>query len=426
MNMTQKKPRNISRRGFVVGATATAATAAAVSLGACSSSSDDTEIIDGVKEQFPDAQVEYLDVDFSQVRPHTEMANENSADYLAEVNSFELPLGSLVYQCSDSKALALAPGASSKVLTRLLLVDLNTADSVPILGQALGSSEDYVIYDARASDAAVVWVECNMVHGLWRVYAASLIGEITDDELLSRAQLLEEGEEDYSPPQLAVSNSKVYWTVMPDPNGTASSEDSFLKAAELGLQSEGAEPEVKTVYTSHGRMITNPTVSGDLLTIVPRVDTGAVYYQLTTLDIESDAVQHIAILPPSLRVVNASWLGEGFSFGIEGNYDYANGLSLFGTYEQLGDGDFLYVNKAPVSAAVRMGSLTFVKSTKNVLGISTSGNSVVIVDTPQDCVDYGDILAGEGTENRLVLYTTVTAKTGQETGTCRVRVFDLL
>ncbi|MDR1089354.1 MAG: hypothetical protein LBL23_08835 [Coriobacteriales bacterium] len=414
----------VSRRGFVIGSAAAAGAAATLGLDGCTKTDASVELTESVQAQFPDAQVEYLAVASSQVQRHTNMITLDSIDYLEEAHSFDLPLGSLLYQSSDTRALVVAPGASSQALIRIGFVEFESGSFVPALGQALGSSEDYVIYDARASALAIAWVECNMVHGQWRVYATPLENGTASEQALQQAQLLDEGEGSYSPPQLAVSGNKIYWTVMPDPNGPASSEDSYLKAAEFSSVKPGAGAEPWTVYTSHGRMITNPLVSGELLTFVPRVDTDAVYYQLTTLDTATDAVQNIAILPPSLRVSDAVWLETGFAFGIEGNYDYADGLSLFGSYQQLGDGQYLYINKAPVSALVQIKQHSFVKSTKNVLGLDADAGTAIIVDTPQDCVAYGDILAGAGVQNRLVLYTTVTARVGKEKGVCRVRVFD--
>lgn len=426
--MFTKLSKKITRRGFVAGAAATgAATTAALALdGCCGGSSAEEELIEGVQEEFPSASVEYLDVNESQVLPYTGMSSVESGDYLVESNSFDLPLGSLVHQCSDSQALLIMPGASSKSLIQLCMADLNEGGYTPILGQSLGGGEDYVVYDARASTSAIAWVECNMMHGLWRVYATTLTDGLASEESMQQAALLDEGGEDYSPPLLAVGGSKVFWTVMPDPNGPASSEDSYLKAAEFVTGSTGVSAKPQVIYTSHGRMITNPLVSGDVLTIVPRVTTDSVYYQLTTLDIMTNQVLNVSILPPSLRVSDAVWLGDGFAFGIEGNYDYARGLAFAGTYRQLGDGQYLYVNKPPVSPPLLMNSLTYVKSTKNVIGLDTATGTAVIIDTPKDCVDYGDVLAGVGRQDRLVLYTTVTSKKGQDAGVCHVRVFDHL
>lgn len=424
--MAAKFSQKVTRRGFVLGATATAATLATAGLlEGCDNKSDaGSKLVEGVQKQFPDAVVEYLDVADTQILPYTNMNNVEASNYLTQTNSYELPLGSLVYQSSDSQALIMAPGISSQALIRLGFTTFSTGEFTPLLEQALGAQEDYVIYDARASETVIAWVECNMVHGLWRVYASPLVKGETNEEAMQQAQLLEEGKSAYSPPYLALAKNKVYWTVMPNPDGPASEEDSYLRVAEFSSQRVGARAEAQTIYLSHGRMITNPQVSGKLLTFVPRVDTDSVYYQLTTLDTESDAVNNIAILPPSLRVSDAVWLDNGFAFSIESNYDYAGGLSYFGTYQQRGDGTFLYVNKAPTSAPVQVGELTYLKSTKNVLGIDLAQDSVAIVDTPQDCAEYGDILGGAGKQSRLVTFSTIAAKDGKGAGTCLLRVFD--
>jgi hypothetical protein len=399
----------------------------ALALPSCSSKGNDpAALTDKAQSAYPQAIIEYLDVDPSQVLPYTGMANAEPADYVRESNNFDLPLGSLVYQCSNSQALVITPGASSKALIRLGLVDLDSGELVPILGQALGYNEDYVIYDARASAGAIIWVECNMVHGLWRVLAAPLLSGAITEEGMAQAALLEEGNSDFDPPLVAASATKVYWTVMPAATGPANTQDSYLRCAEFTGQVFGEKPTAQTIYTSHGRMIVGPQVSGDTITIVPRVDTDAVYYQLTTLNTNDDTVRNIALLPPSLRVTDAVWLGEGFAFGIEGNYDYAKGLAYFGTYYQLGNGQYLYVNKVPTSTPVAMKSLLYVKSTKNVIGLDTAFGNAVIIPTPENCVSYGDILAAGGTQDRLVVFTTVTSRIGQERGMCRVRVLDAL
>lgn len=420
-------PKRITRRNFVAGAAAASVAAtAALTLDGCEETDSHAELVESIKAQFPGAQVEFLDVDPSQVLHHTDMAEQEGIDYLRETYNFELPLGSLVYQSSDTHALVLAPGASSKALIRLGIVEFASGNFTTLLGQALGAREDFVIYDARASGEAIAWVECNMVHGIWRVFAVTLEDGMTTEEAMRQAQPFDEGQASYVPPYLAVSGTKVYWTVMPDPHGPASAEDSYLKTVILDKRNPGQRLVPSIIYTSHGRMITNPIVSGDVLTIVPRVDTDLVFYQLTTLDIKTNAVKNIAILPQSVRVSDAVWLGEGFVFGIEANYDYAQGLSLFGTYLQLGGGRYLYVNKAPSSAAMRIDALTCIKSTKNILGLEPTQGNVVIVETLQDCIGYGDILAGFGMQKRLVVYTTVISRFSQSSGRCRVRVFDSL
>ena len=416
----------ISRRHFLRSSLAVGSFAAAsLSLRGCGSSGGTANLLEAAQAAAPSANVEYLSVDPSQILPYTSLSNVDFSDYLGEKNSFTLPLGSLLQQGSRSQALVISPGESSRALISMGLVNLDSGDLTTLLAQALGHNSDYVIYDARAGDASLIWVECNMVAGLWRVYASTLLGSLAAADM-QQAALLDEGEADYEPPLLAASGNKVYWTVMPDPNGPAYQQDSFLKCAQFSKQVLGEQPAVRVIYTSHGRMITNPQVSADTLTIVPRVDTDSVYYQLTSLALSDDTVRNVAILPPSLKVADAVWLGEGFAFSIEANYDYAQGLAYAGTYCQLSGGQYLYINKPPSAAPVRLGSLLCVKSSQNIVALDASRGNASIVPTPENGVDYGDILAAAGTQDRLVVYTTVTARIGQEKGSCQVRVLEAL
>ncbi|MDR3136051.1 MAG: hypothetical protein LBU07_01245 [Coriobacteriales bacterium] len=457
-------PKRISRRRFLTSSLAGGVlagsvlaggtlTASNLTLTGCSSTNSVDKLIATAAQNAPQAHIQYLRVDPTQVLPYTDMTNVSYQDYLKETSSFELPLGSLLYQSSPTRALVIGPGDSSRYLIRLDMTSLYDGSRTPLLNQALGANEDYVIYDARASDSALIWVESNMIDDIWRVYAATLtngapspIAEATSGgasgadgtagektaggsgasgaSTLPQAILLDKGGPDFEPPLLAVSGNKVYWTVMPDPTGLASQEDSLLRCALLNPQQPGAKPEPRTIYTSHGRMITNPQVSGDVLTIVPRADADSVYYQLTALGINDDVVRNVAILPPSLRVSDAVWLDEGFAFCIEANYDYAQGLAYAGTYWQRAHDQFLYINKAPSSAPLVLGALLYVKSTKNIIGLDATHGTALIVPTPENSVSYGDILASCGQQDRLVVYTTVTSRLGQERGSCQVRVFE--
>jgi hypothetical protein len=424
-NLELNLPEKISRRKFVGGSLAAggAAVGGALGLAGCSGGGNTmADLLQGVQEAAPQAQVDYLDVDPSQVADYIDMTEATEPEYLTFTTSFDLPVGSLVYQNSDTQALVLGPGLQGNALIRMGFVNLDGGEYTAVLEQALGHNEDFIIYEARASKTALVWVECNMVHAAWRVFAVPIIGGAVSEQAAAAATLLDEGGSLYEPPSLAAADGKVYWTVMPDPQGSASQEDSLLKCADISVKSSNYE--ARTIYNSPGRMITIPQVSGNTLTIVPRVAADAIYYQLTALSIADDSVLNAAVLPQSLRVSDAIWLGEGFAFCIENNYDYAKGLALFGTYQQLADEQYIYINKMPTSPPVLLSSKLYVKSTKNIVGLDTAGSRAFIVATPAECVSYGDILAGAGLQNRLVTYTTVTSKLGQERGVCKVRVFD--
>jgi hypothetical protein len=326
----------------------------------------------------------------------------------------------------------------------------------------VGSAEGYVIYDARVNDLLAVWVECLLSTGAWRVYAAQLTGGASGTR--GAEVLLDEGDALYEPPMLCVCENSAYWTVMPDPDGSASGEDSLLKRAQVvgsagggggagggdggagasgggaggagggdGVTDAGGASGFDTssagigapeqMYVSHGRMITNPQASGGVITFVPRVDVSTVFYQLTALNNVTSQITEVAILPPSLRVSDAVYAQGGFSFQIEANYDYAKGLSLYGSYKQQATDSYFYANKTPSSPAAFVNNCMYIKSTKNIIGFDLQKNRYFVIDTPKDCVDYGDILAGSGEHQTLVTYTTITNKISANKSTTKVRIF---
>jgi hypothetical protein len=173
-------------------------------------------------------------------------------------------------------------------------------------------------------------------------------------------------------------------------------------------------------------MITNPLISGDIITIAPRVSTENVYYQLTAISVVTDKVLSVSILPQSLRVNDAVFSDGRFAFGIEGNYDYAEGLKFFGTYFDIGDGTWLHVSRMPVSAPLFLRGCLIVKSTVNIIGFDTASRCFFVIDTLADCADYGDVLAGWGAQDKVVSYTMIPARQGSRGGSTVLRVFGRL
>ena len=404
----------VSRREFfsgMLGAGAVLATGAIlVSAGCSSSKKDDLESV--VAQVAQDADIATLKVATDQLLESAEFAEAPLTDYLVLKNTWDLPKGSLVYVSSDTLAMLLVPGATTEALIKIGFIDLTTGELTIVMDQAQRHQDGYVIYDARASNRALVWVECNMQTSEWQVYCASLTG-IT----LGESLLIDEGGIDYEPPMLCANEDKVYWTYMPDPMGPANQEDSYLKTANV------TEPQPQVIYTSHGRMITNPVATEGILTFVPRVDTTNVYYQLTALETSDDSVVAVNILPQALRVTDAIYMSGSFTFCTESNYDYAGGLAYFGTYRDLGDGSYLHVNKMPTSAAVQWKQHLILKSTRNIVGLDTANKKFFVFDALAESADYGDILAAWGIQDNVVIYTTVGSKSGLSTGTTRLRVF---
>jgi len=386
-----------------------------LTLSGCSGTDSGTELVAAIKAIAPNATIRLLDVADEQLIKGYNFADSPSEDYVVYDRSFDLPLGSLLYQNSSRSICVLAPGKESNVLIRLALLDLESGDVITLLDKALDDDKHYSIYDARTNDSVVAWVESDMTIGEWSLYAATLTGTT-----VGTPYKLESGHDDYDPPLICVSGSAVYWTIMPDPDGPASIEDSYLKSAMI---TTGGVRNERIVYTSHGRMITTPQVTESYITIVPRVDTNEVRYQLTAISVNDDSIVAVSILPSGLRVSDCVYMKKEFTFCIEGNYSYAQGLRFFGTYKQDENEQVFHANRAPATPALLIGNCLIIKSIVNIVGFDFEKQRSFIVDKPNDCADYGDLLAACGVQDKLVIYTTIVNKSNAEASIARARLY---
>jgi hypothetical protein len=318
----------------------------------------------------------------------------------------------------SSLALVLLPGDKGKSFKKIGMLNLENGEVASIINEPLAMGKNKVIYDARASQVGLIWVEFDLGDHYWQVRVAALNGVVAGESML-----VEEGDADFEPPMLAVADQKLYWTVMPVATGAANQEDSLLRACELGQGGSRGLREPYTILASHGRMITNPLVTDGMVTFVPRVDTANVYYQLTALNCLDDKVADFKVLPQSLRVTDALYRGGAFAFSIEGNYDYAGGLAHFGTYQGLDDGTYLHVSRPPLSPVVYFKDCLIIKSPTNVVGINPKGRKTFVIDAPPQSLKFGEALVGCGVQDKLV---TSSIRLAEHEGTMEatmVRVF---
>jgi hypothetical protein len=411
----------LTRRGFVAGALGAGAAAlaagSAAALSACSTG-DEKELTNLASQDVSDEDIETLHVGVDQVVKAADLEEAPFGDYLKEQASYELPFGSLFSPIDSSSALVLSPGAQGEAFRKIGVLDLTSGDVLILVDKPVGDARGMVIYDARATRTALIWVEVDLGTLTWQVYIALLAGVG-----VGTARLIEEGTADYDPPMLAIASEKAYWTVMPNAAGAANLEDSLLRALKLGSGVDFQQESPYTVLVSHGRMITNPLVSDGVITFVPRVDTTNVYYQLTALDCASDKPVDFTVMPQSLRVSDALYLDEGFSFCIENNYDYAEGIATFGTYYRLADGSYLQVTKTPMSAPVRFKDCLIVKSIYNIIGIDLAQMKTFIIPAPTDSSGFGEALVGWGTQEKVVTCSLRMNRDSEQIGTLIVRVF---
>ncbi|MBR2522003.1 MAG: hypothetical protein IKE61_02610 [Coriobacteriales bacterium] len=402
--------RGITRRDFILGsAAASLLVSGTTMLIGCSSGSGD----DQLNGEF---EITELSVPESSVIQSSDFEELTTSKCISEWATYDIDMGSILHMDCDSLAIVISPGSSNNVLTRLGFLVMSSGKVVYFLNQAIGQSEGYTIYDARGNGEIAIWTECNLRTGDWRVYLAA----VNSSAKIMDPIKVDEGDADFDPPMLCVCDKKAYWTVMPDPNGEAKESDSYLKCATVSM------PLSQIVYTSHGRMITNPQASDGIVTIVPRADTSSTRYQMTAIDSATNQPIKGQILPKSMRVNTAIYMNDTFVFGIEQNYNFGDGISNFGTYSATGDGKYMRFNRTPFVTPAQVGKYIVIKSTKAVVGCDMANRQFFAIDTVKGSESYGDFLVSTGTSGSIVVYTSIPKGDGSGKGKVRVRAFSVL
>lgn len=354
-----------------------------------------------------------LSVSESQVVSVADFDEENASDRIAQTDEFDIPMGTILYMDAPIFSAAIMPTGDGRQLVSFGFLDTDTGEVSTALASAVGEADGFSLYDFRANDSIAIWDEVNFVSGDWNVY----ISYVGSDHVLKAPILVESGDENFDPPLLCVSGAQAFYTVLPDENGTASAHDSYLKS----VNATDGSPEV--VYTSQGRMITNPQATDGIVTFVPRASASGVYYQMTAMDVDSHSIEAAEVLPKSLKVSDAVYMDGAFAFNIEQSYSSGGGIANFGTYRAMSDGDYLRFNRTPTDTPAIMGDYLFIKGTRTIAGVNPAKRTYYNITAVDGCIDYGDYLASTGEVNRIVTFTNVPTGDGSGNGTTHVRVF---
>ena len=398
-SVTSDVPRQagISRRAFIRGTASAlvgtvaagavitgAASAAGCSSSSSSSSGDDAPETLMVSE---DQLVSCMD-DYEQLDPTDRYAEEATA---------QLPVGTMLWASSDTGVIMLVPGEDSSPLSRIEKLDLATGIRATVLEHAVSEAEGYEIYDVRASATVIAWSEYAYLTSAWRFYAATLSSEGSLGTVLQ----LDEGDVNWDPPQFCVQDSQVFWNYLPYEEGAYTEEASYVKT----VSGNGANGAV--LYTSNGRLITAPETSNGLVTIVPRAEASGVYYTMTAIDPFTEEVVSTLTLPRSMRVLNAIYMDDAFTFSVEASYDTESAIGKLGTYRDLGDGNWLRVARTPLCTPAMVGGKLVVKAGKGLTVVDTNLRQFFNIAAPAYSWDYGEYLACAGSRNRILTYATV-------------------
>lgn len=397
----------IDRRRFLAGSAgvALAVFGTAAILSGCQNEVEEDEI---VPTELEVAEGDVLVVsDFMEIDP---------AECVVQTGGWDLPMGSVGTMESNDIAAFLVPSETFGSLVSIALFSLASGALTTVLADAVSHDEGYQIYDVRANDDIILWVESNFHTDDWRLYLA----KVANAAEIGAPVLLDEGDANYDPPLLCVSGQKAFWTFMPYEEGEMSDQDSYLKCATL------ASTTPEAVYTSHGRMITNPQASDGIVTIVPRAETRSARYQMTAIRASDYEVVAAQILPSSMRVNDAIFLNGNFVFGIERSYNFGDGISLFGTYTNMGDGKYMRFNRTPMDTPAQCGRFIVIKSNRSAVAVDMAARSFFAIEPVGNSESYGDFLLSSGTSDQIVTYTSVPAGDGSGNGTVVVRAFGLI
>ena len=398
---------SIGRREFLLGSAgvALAVFGTTAILSGCAPAGEDEEVV-----------ATELDVPENRVLVSSDFDELDVRVCVNEDTHYDLPMGSIGTMDADDLVVFVTPGETADVVAQIAFLGLASGNYVNVLERPISLDEGYQIYDARANDDVCVWVESNFRSDDWRLYLAPVINTAQ----IGTPILVDEGDANFDPPMLCVCGSRAFWTHMPNENGDATDSDSYLKVASFSA------PNPEVVFTSHGRMITNPQATDGIVTIVPRAETKSARYQMTAIDAATGEVLAAQILPSTMRVLDAIYLNGSFVFGVERSYNFEGGISLFGTYSAMDDGHYLRFNRVPMDTPAICDRFLVIKSTKSVVGVDMNERSYFAIDTVDGCESYGDFLLSTGTSSRIVTYTSVPAGDGSGNGLVRVRVFSVL
>ena len=406
----------VSRRRFLYGAIGVGAVAA-VGVGAAAYSSS---------RNSGSSDVSYLQAPASALTSLNDLtALDTYEGSVQSVGEYDIPYGSLVWANDDSVAACLLPTETGSPLTQVGLLYLTSGRLDTVLSKAVGSSDSFEIYDVRANSEGLVWTEANILQGTWRVYAASLSSEAT----MGTPQLLEEGDDHYDTPMLAVAGSRAIWLANPK-----SPRDDNLSARLMAAAFSGGEPSC--LCESTRRMGTPPYSSDDSVTIAVREDLSSVYYRLTNINTTTGQTTDTLTLPRAVAPTEAGYGRTGFMFSLPDIYDYEGAVSNLGTYAPVSmpsNGDYDNARwfdfaRTPTAAPAWCDDLLIVKSTYAVCGIDLNAGTYFAIDVENGADTYGEYLASTGTHDTFVTYTNIDHTPIGEAAihTCRVKVWAAL
>ena len=338
---------------------------------------------------------------------------------LKESGNWTLPVGTVLRQAEGAWVPALAAGASASPVVKACAFSTSKGELADVVTSlVMGNDPNMAIYDVRCSDKVYAWVEMDMLRRAWTLYAQ----RFSEGAVSGTVSTLWEGDSDWEPPMFAVHDDAVIWQVMPAISGTKTRESSYCYLWHMG------DSDAQAVVESPGRFAVPPAISGNTITLAPRVraDQG-VFYGITAYSLRDDLATVVdqLVLPQSVRPFRAVRMGDRFAFSIEANYSSGGLLGRMGTYVGTADGQFLTLVREPSAQVAGRDDLIITKSRASYFVIDTTKETYSILSATNRCVDYGEYPASEGVCSDFLTFATVKDNTTGYPSAVVVRSFAL-
>ena len=312
------------------------------------------------------------------------------------------PLGNVLHEGEGTWLPVTTAGASAMPMVKCSAFSLSTGELTEVVAEPITpNSPNVVIYDARCSDSAYAWVELDTLTKNWSLYAASF----ANGTLSGSPNTLWQGDADWDPPRFAVTGNKVIWQVMPSLSGNKTSEMSHCYLWKTGAAN------ATDVVESLGRFATSPSVSGNTVTLSPRVrNEEGTFYGITAYSLADDleTIVDRLVMPENVRPFHAVRMGDVFALSVEASYGYGGLLGSMGTYIGTAEGDFASVPLEPfANIAGSKNGLFVVKSRASYYVVDIKNHGYTFLGAADRCVDYGEYPARVGETDTFVTFATI-------------------
>ena len=343
------------------------------------------------------------------------------------IGSYELPFGTLAWSNNDEVAALIIPTEEASPLVQVAVLWLSSGNYYTVLESANGADEGFEIFDARASENGLVWVEANILQKKWRVLSASLDSELN----LGQAQMLDEGEKTTEMPSIAAIGSNAYWQVIPVSNSeNLREESSYLKKAAF------KSGKAKTLYTAQGRMGCPLCASSAGVVIAARNAESYSNYDLLYFPDDGEEATDSLTLPSGMTPDALGFGPNGLSFCFQNIYDFGDGISNLGTYTPAKahkpgaayDGlTWFRFDRTPTTGPCWCtDKWLMVKSTSAICAVNLDQKLYCSLDVESGCEDWGDYLISSGSGSLVagIMQIDQITSTGDSEHYCLMRVWE--